>query len=101
MALGRKVDHCIITMPGDDLLHRFPVGNIGSDKLVALTKAERGIGGGGGRTGLGQKVGGWYTPPPIGFGDRADEVTAAKSTSSSSNANPSSPPCIAHCLYPT
>src|SRR5260221_13785139 len=82
MALGRKVDHCIITMPGDDLLHRFSVGNIGSDKLVALTKAERGIGSGNERTGIGQKDDVGYTLGLIVMEYVAYEVTADKSASS-------------------
>ncbi len=82
MALGRKVDHCIVTMPGDDLLHRFSVGNIGSDKLVAFTKAEREIGGSNERAGIGQKVDVGYTLGLIVLEYVAYEVTADKSAPS-------------------
>src|SRR5260221_8838432 len=96
MALGRKVDHCIITMPGDDLLHRFPVGNIGSDKLVALTKAEREIGGGGEGPRIGQKGDGGYTLRLIVFQYVAYEVTADKSASSRNKPSHPSALCIAN-----
>src|SRR5258708_15489337 len=100
MALSRKVDHCIVTMPRDDLLHRFSVGNIGSDKLVALTKAEREIGSGNERTRIGQKVDGGYTLGLIVIEYVAYEVTADKYASSRNKQSHPSALSIANRRYP-
>jgi hypothetical protein len=82
MALGRKIDQRIVAMPGDDLLYRFSVRDIGSDKLVAFTKAEWEIRGCDQRTCIGQKVNIGNALGLIVFKDVAYEVTADKSASS-------------------
>jgi hypothetical protein len=81
MALGREIDHPIVAMPGDYLSYRFSVGDIGSDKLVAFTKAEWEIGSCDERTWIGQKINIGDALGLIMFQDVAYEVTADKSAS--------------------